>query len=233
MRGSRIGSVLLLAVAVAVAAVVVVPFLFGDRDASPGHGPAATPAPTALPSIRGVGITESDRRRLDVDGDGRADTVRLMGRSDTDGWTDLGYVEVRTASGVTQRVAVPDGYLGELRPPLDIDGDGRQQVWFTWTGGGESSQVEIYEWNDGRLVQVEVPYRRPAGSGFGIVSEDAPRSGFYVDHRLFTFTALDKRSGTRFRATLWKWRIEGARLVPVAAGQGCVQMREGQYSPCG
>jgi len=228
----RRGAVLLLAAA-ATAAVVTVPLVL-ERDGglSPEPGAAGSPsvgvseppeseAPSEPPAVpRDMAVV--DRQRADVDGDGRPDRVRLMSDSATSQEPGDGLVQVFLASGATGVAEVPFGYL-TLLPALDINGDGHEQVRLSHTEGGDSARLLVYTWHKDGLVRLEAPRDVPFAlelDGEGKVAH------YYADDRGFfswlRLEPVDPPGGSWFRVEQWSWSVDGDRLVPTPAEDGCV-----------
>lgn len=238
--------VLLLAAAAATAAVVAAPFVLEGSDGrSPEHGPAGPPSgvvseptdpePTepSEPESPAVpaDVIVMDRERADVDGDGRQDRVRLLLDSPNSDEPGDGFVEVTLAAGATSVAEMPFGYPGPLKPPFDINGDGREQVMLSHTQGGDSAALLVYSWYDGELVLTRTTGNAPLAlelDGEGTVVH------YYTDDRgLISWIRRDPVGGSTYNVQEWSWSVDGDRLVPTPARTRCVDLRaEEPPGPC-
>lgn len=229
----RRGVVLLLAAA-AVAAVAAAPFVLDGGGGASEPGPVAPPSvgvpepsepePTEAPT-EPSDVVVVERQRADVDGDGRPDRVRVLLHSLSTDEPAEGSVAVSLAAGGTGVAAVPFGYAPELLPAVDVNGDGREQVLLRHTEGGDSASLLVYTWHEGALVPARIVGHAPLMlelDGRGKVVDH------YVDARgLFSWRRLDPvdpGGAPIFMVEQWSWSVEGDRLVPTPAGQGCVDV---------
>jgi hypothetical protein len=220
----------------ATAAGIVVPFALrsGGGDVPVVQPDARTAGAFASPAELSEMVL-ADRQQADVDGDGRIDEVRLL-RAPTQRDDDPanGSVEVVLADGATLSASVPVGYFSKLQPPVDINGDGRDQVLLDFTAGGDSAPLLIYGLHDGRLVQLRADVDVPLGLGM-----DGPITGsdYYVDAtRLYSWLRTDpfEAGRTVYKVETWKWSVEGDRLMATPLGEGCVDITtEDPPQPCG
>ena len=232
--------VLLLAAAAATAAVVAAPFVLDGSDGrSPEHGPAGPPSgsvseptepeptePSESPAVP-ADATVVDRQTADVDGDGRPDRVRLLSHSTYPEDPAEGSVEVTLASGETSVAAVPFGYLGPLKPSLDVNGDGREQVLLSHTEGGDSAQLLVYTWHEDGLVLA----RQEGDAPLATVADGV--SGYYTDDRgLVSWSSRGPVGGTTYEVEEWTWSVDGDRLVPTPAGTRCKDIGTQPPRPC-
>lgn len=235
-RGPRPGLLLLAAAAATVA--VGAPFvLTGDDVDDPAPPPAGTPtpAPTTEPTTgpnptpspsSGVGLdslTEYDEQRADVDGDGRPDRVRLLLDDTAEG---VGVVEVRLAEGGTLVADIPIGYASQLEPPLDLNGDGREQVLLPFTQGGDFQQLLVYTWFENRLVLAEPEGR--SGPGLGLDGSGRTDDYYVTAGGLSSWTRGDPVDGStsRYTAPTRRWTVEGDRLVSSVGETLCVDITQ-------
>lgn len=214
-RTARLTTAALGAVLVALPGGVV-----GAAAAVAAQGAAVTRP--AAPAARGD-VT----KRIDVDGDGRADTVTL--RAVLRGGARAGYdLSVRTATGRTDRLRLPVDDLGIDRPASDfwvgvtgIDGVRGNEVVLDLVGGiGDATDVRSYAWRDGRIVLVPaagstarwpnwqigiVEFGHVVGYTFGV----GPRGVRQVTKHDLTAS----RSGRTFTGTntLYRWSRDGWR----------------------
>lgn len=238
-RAPRPG-VLLLAAAAATVALGAPFVLTGDDDSDPALPPAgsATPTPTPTPSpspSTGVdldSLTEYDRQRADVDGDGRPDQVRLL-LDDTPEGVQVGVVAVGLAAGGTVTADVPLGYSSQLEPPLDLNGDGRQQVLLPFTQGGDSQQLLVYTWFEDGLVLAE-PVGR-SGPGLGLDGRGRVDDHYAAEGGLYSWIRGEPVDGStsRYTAQTLRWTVEGDRLVSSLEETLCVDItQEEPPGPC-
>lgn len=240
-RAPRPG-VLLLAAAAATVAVGAPFVLTGDDGGDPALPPAGTPTPTPTPSPtpspspnKGVdldSLTEYDEQRADVDGDGRPDQVRLL-LDDTPEGVQVGVVEVRLAAGGTITADVPIGYSSQLEPPLDLTGDGRQQVLLPFTQGGDFQRLLVFTWFEDRLVLAEPV--GPSGPGLGLDGSGRTDDYYAAEGGLYSWIRGEPVDGSpsRYTAQTVRWTVEGDRLVSTLEDLLCVDVtQEEPPGPC-
>lgn len=121
---------------------------------------AAVSLPAVPASAHTVGV--------DVDGDGRADSVTVVQR-DRAGSTGTYHrgtttVRVRTARGqmATARVAYDGWYGATFLGTAQLDGVPGRELVVGWTAGAHSRTYRALTWRAGRLVVLSSPYG-PAG----------------------------------------------------------------------
>jgi len=233
--------VLLLAAA-ATAAVVATPFVLEDGvGTTPAPDPAGPPSgvvsePTEpeppepsepeSPAVPADTIVV-DRQKADVDGDGSPDRVRLLLDSPSPDEPGDGFVEVTLAAGRTSVAEMPFGYPG-LRPPFDINGDGREQVLLRHTQGGDFAQLLVYTWHEDGLVLARQEGAAP------LATEADGVSGHYTDDRglVSWLSRAHEAGGATYEVQEWTWSVDGDRLVPTPAGIRCKDIGTQPPRPC-
>jgi hypothetical protein len=233
--GNRL--MLLLAVA-GILAIVVIPFALKEDDGdSPVLRTGKETVAVTEPSTESGALVVVGQQRADVDGDGRADEVGLYQDPTALGEEEPahGLVKVTLDDGATSIAAVPTGYFHGLRPALDINGDGHEQVLMNHTGGGDSSQLLVYAWHDDSLGRLGADRAAPLGlelDGEGRVVDTYVQGG-----QLLSWLRKDQVSpdtGPVYNVDLWSWSVEGDRLQATPAGHGCVDLTtDDPPQPCG
>lgn len=248
-RGHRTTAVLLLAAA-ASAAVLATPFVFdGLTGSAPAPGPAvspsaaasaseapsgaATPSPTPSPAQKpddapipteGIGpFRVVDGQSADLDGDGLADLVRLKMRSTVEPVAGA-MIHIRVAGGGGGLEAYMDAPRAPQRllPPVDINGDGRQQVLGTRESDG-STEVFVIGWDENSHSATVLT---PTGDPRLVAGWDRQlrRTGFYVDadglHSWRTVEPAEPGGSSEVEIEEWSWRLRYDLPVQVALGDG-------------
>lgn len=238
--------VVLLMVAAACAVVIALPFVLGggDDDSAPVQTPSVSetapspseptpeePTPTT-PTTEPPGATLIDQQRADVDGDGQPDTVRLVLQGNDPEEPGEGTLSVDLGSGSGGGTYVPFGYLRPLEPPLDLNGDGREQVLLQHTAGGDSAQLLVFTWHEGGIVQAQYDGDAFLGlelDGSGKVAD------YYVDEGALYSWLRGEPVGTGpvYEVEQWSWSINENRLEATPAGNACVDVTtEATPQPC-
>jgi hypothetical protein len=169
-------------------------------------------------------VFERERQRADVDGDGSADRVELVKR----GWVRGGEVRaydvtVRLAGGAqTFELQMPGGLYPQLRPSVDVDGDGDREV-IVAQESGDSAQLQVFTFADG-LVLARKPADPPLASGW---DEQSRTHRTYTEGgRLYTWRDplpwANDRMAEELRVDTWRWTLDGIRLVAEEQGERCI-----------
>lgn len=191
-------------------------------SAGPSAGLSRGPSPSGSPTAVGP-FSVVDTQHADLDGDGRADRVRLMTRP-TVGDIAGAKLEIHLADRPHgSHSFLPTGLTPDrLLPAVDLNGDGREQVLAT-RESGDATELLVIGWD--------------AHSGFpGLVhpSSKAPlvaawddqfrRTGFYVDdeglHSWRTVEPMEVNGSTRVDVEEWSWVVRYDLPVEVATGPG-------------
>ncbi|HEV2889647.1 MAG TPA: VCBS repeat-containing protein [Frankiaceae bacterium] len=217
-------------------AVAVVPGGGGER----GHvATTPTASPTSPAPVLPTRIADPDRwagqdeRRVDVDGDGREDRVRVVRQgepmSDAFRWG----VEVRFGNGSTGTYLDPCcGNEGQsLGPIVDFDGDGDLEIAVSPGSTASSTGWRLLTLRDGELAQVEGPDLLQGWDAAGEHSWGcAERGGLVVATAALDMATM--KQGTTGTRTYY--RLEGTRLVEAETvtdtwGDGGARPREYDY----
>jgi len=238
---ARRGALLLLAAAASTAAVVTPFVLLNGGEGAPEPDPAGTPSvgeseptepqltepqptqPSDPPPEPGTFVVV-DEQQADVDGDGRPDQVRVLFHSRNTDEPAKGSVEVTLAAGGTTTAAVPLAYAPQLLAPVDLNGDGGEQLLLPYTEGGDAAPLAVYTWHDGALVRARQEDNAPLATEY---YGAGPVAGYYVDERgLISWYRLGDpvQNAPRFRVKQWSWSIDGDRLVPTSVEPGCLDL---------
>jgi hypothetical protein len=139
-------------VAGALSLVVVAGGAAAALNLAPGLNATKTPSPGTQPSATST-LTQSamavlDEAKVDVDGDGTAETVRILAPA-TAGDQVL---EVAWSSGAAQRAGLPNTMERGLGLPLDLDQVGGREI-VVGGGGGETSETRVFTVVGGQLVE--------------------------------------------------------------------------------
>jgi len=215
------------AVAAAVlAAAVVSPFLFHAFSTN-GDSPAPS-GPPSPSTARGPGDKETRLIRgfvADVNGDGRADEIRLsfeeFGGSTVRGFrvdADLsfgGTVSAVGDAGWSPTFIRQEFYLPGA--PHDILGIRQKH--------GDSDKGSFFALGDGRLDRLTVPSEPPLRGGTETVSGKSQTLGYGIfRHRLYSWRVdLDEQGRLVGKGQFWKWALDGIELVGIPTAKCQVQ----------
>ena len=210
-------------------AVAVAVALAGAVVAAPTATAApATPARTTAPAATQAAKTFT--HRVDIDGDGRKDTVTLRlvsSRGDVNGYR----LAVRTAKGrssslpvyVTENMNNPtprDLWVGAT----GIDGVRGNEVMLDLGGGvGDFAWIHTYTWRNGKLTPLAAPNSTRTSRSWTVTFPPFPVSGwtfsmkgdtrYVVHHQLNASPSGRTYSGTN---TTYRWTPKGWKKVSTA-----------------
>lgn len=270
-RAARAGALVL--AAAACAAVVAAPFgLGGLREGAHSPDPVAPPSDRTSPApAKPVSPSSSWRlpsdsapavgrfrvvatQHADLDGDGRVDRVRVMARP-TLGTTagvrlDADLAGPRFGS---QLFRSTDLAPTSVLPPVELGGDGREQLLYLYDHGGDR-WLMVLGW-DAHLRTIG--WLNPWSPEPLVTGTDGRgrRTGFYVDadglHSWRTVEPLDPGGTTRVDVEVWSWRprynlpVEqsvgrhrtvtrriGSGLLATSEGIRCGDVSTSEASPC-
>jgi hypothetical protein len=229
-------------VAAAVAAAIAIPIAItrlGDGEAGQGPvGHPSTPPPTQAhatatyePPAGLRNVKTVSRETADVDGDRQADEVTLHAGRLPRG-TFGGWVEVTVASGETGAAPWPDGYTPDLLRSFAIDGDGREQVLLSQSGG-DAAQLLVYTWIGDRLVHATKTSRAPLALELG----EGKYADYYTDdgglHSWLRGQPAKPGGFPMFHVQVWTWSIDGEQLTAEPEASACVDVTsQNTPSPC-
>jgi hypothetical protein len=236
--------------AVAAAAVVGAGSIALARTVSDSAGPGPAGDPTATQPTEPTEPSDStqtppspgipdamivvDRQRADLDGDGSVDQVRVaVNTRDYD--EKGGMVEATLASGATSTAPLPPGYTPRLLAPLDLNGNGHEEVLLSFTAGGDEAPLLVYTWYDGGLVRAGHSDTAPLALG---LDGQGTYADYYREGQQGLVSWLRSYrigpAGTHvFAVDQWSWTIDGARLIATPIGKACVDVTTHQRpGPC-
>lgn len=192
---------------------------------------AAAPAATAAPVMAPAATTASASvtKRVDIDGDGRADTVTLRLVS-ARGYTNGYRLSVRTAKGRTASLPV---YVDNTSDPsakdvwvgvTGVDGVLGNEVMLDLGGGlGDFGWFHTYTWRNGKLVPLAAPGSSRTSRSWPVTFPPFPVSGwtfsmkgstrYVVHHQLNPSASGRTYSGTN---TTYRWTSKGWKKVSTA-----------------
>jgi hypothetical protein len=207
----------------------------GQPSTTPTH-PTEPSDSTQTPPSSGIpdGMIVVDHQRADLDGDGRVDQVRVaVNTRDYD--EKGGMVEATLAAGGTSTAPLPPGYTPRLLAPLDLNGDGQEQVLLSYTAGGDEAPLLVYTWYDGGLVRAR--HGGSAPLALGLDGEGTYADYYRDDGGVLVSWLRDypvKPAGRPiFAVDQWSWAIDGAQLIATPIGKACVDVTSQQSpGPC-
>lgn len=275
-------TVVLLLAAAATTAVVAAPFVLDGATGPDVPGPAGTPSsgppqpagPSATPSRSDTpsnppaqeppGPPDAGRFRVvdtvraDLNGDGAADRVQLMVRRAVEGVADAKLEVVLVGEPSTSSSYLPGGWTSAvLLPPVDLNGDGREQVLLT-RESGDATELMVFGWDaDGGRPSVlwTTGGAPPLAAGWDARYR---RTGYYLDaeglHSWRTVEPMDPVGSTRVDVEEWSWSVRydlpvlvstgnpkdeqtqtqriGTGLVPTSEGVRCADIATDSADPC-
>jgi len=225
------------AAAAACAAVIAAPFLVnaGDDAGEPSPAPAPSVVPTALPPQADIGADwpSPDRpSRIDVDGDGTPDVVRVRAEPGEPLIGQRLRVEAELSSTGAVALALLDS--GEVSAnifgPAQLDGDPGKEV-LVYRDGLSVAALDLA---GDRLVEPDVAETPPLL--VGIVEEPSTGRGFesrvwVQDGTLSSYLSDDSFSGGNplntpmvYPVSVTTWSLEDGALVPSEPLRQCVDV---------
>ena len=201
--------------AAALAAVVASPFVVDGLQPDPAPAPAPAtqlPSPSTSPSpkaTKSAGRVVTRHQTADVDGDGRADQVRLTYR--VGGKTRLipARVSVELASGGTTSDTLHVSEPPMLDEPRDINGDGRRVI-VTSAETGDAFIPQLFAFRQGRIQHLATAYQAPAL--VNSVDADGHVLRFWWDDqdRLFSVQGLTATRNNHSTVAVYHWTVRPA-----------------------
>lgn len=187
--------------------------------------PSAGAAPAAVSRTTATVVTH----RVDIDGDGRKDTVTLRlvsSRGDLNGYR----LAVRTAKGRSSSLPV---YVDNMNDPTPrdlwvgatgIDGVRGNEVILDLGGGlGDFAWIHTYTWRNGKLTPLAAPNSTRTSRSWPVTFPPFPVSGwtfsmkgdtrYVVHHQLNASPSGRTYSGTN---TTYRWTPKGWKKVSTA-----------------
>jgi hypothetical protein len=215
------------------------PGLAGDNGYanSPSTSPTSAPSTPSSPP-REPALAEYDQAQADVDGDGAADTIRvLVPEADADEGMDMS-MDVRLEVEFAADVATVELRLGEMLIPTiagtpDLEGNGTDEVVLSFSGG-DAGWLRVFTWNGDTLVQAEPGPDSMADlvDGGALYSEEGVASSALVDGGLISWVPTNDESAP-FEVRVWTWQLDGTLLVATEAEQiQCFRPGEQSPKPC-
>jgi hypothetical protein len=232
------------AVAVAgVAAGAVIDFPDGTPEPEIAETPSVsqTSAPSPpTPSPNEPSMAEYDQARADVDGDGAADTIRvLVPEADAGAGTDESLVsddvrlQIEFAAGAEVGLGFGQGLAPTIAGTPDLDGNGTAEVVLSFSGG-DAAWLKVFTWDGETVVPAQPANGSPADlvDDGGLYTEAETVSSALVDRGLISWVPTGDFSDP-FVVKVWTWQLDGAQLVATEADQLQCIMSPGQFpEPC-
>jgi hypothetical protein len=207
----------------------------GCRDAAlqdtstTGDAPAPAPstAGSALPGTGGerLGWPVTGRSRVDVDGDGVEERLRLRARE----WPGRGdplQVVVTFADGTTSVTDLVHQPFAAVFRSADIDRHPGAEVFLLREVPRRT--FAVLTWRDGGLVEIRTPRGRPLTDDFQRkhahrwwVEDGQVLSYVSEDPFHFGYDTVDTPATYAVRAQ--RWSVQGLRLTPYPMGRYCVR----------
>jgi hypothetical protein len=225
-------------VAAVVAAGVGVVSAVDFHDQARGPGYTDSPS-TPTSSANKPALAEYDRARADVDGDGAADTIRVMvPKADADEGHDVSMVskdvrlQVDLATGGTVELSFGEALAPTISGTPDLDGNGTAEVVLSFSGG-DAAWLRVFTWDGDTVVQAGPAHDSPADlvddGGLYIGPETA--SSALVDGGLISWVSTADTSAP-YEVRVWTWQLDETQLVATEAEQTqCIN--PGHYpKPC-
>ncbi|MCD4532924.1 hypothetical protein LRP67_02360 [Nocardioides sp. cx-169] len=222
--------------AAACAAAIAAPFLVDLGDGEPAPNP---PAVSPQPDIGGGWEVVEQVVRVDVDGDGTADRVRVRQEPGQELIGPRLRVEADLTDGERVFGIVPSGEVGYGVPQgVQLDNDpGRELILYR-----DGLPFAVLDLVDGRLAEPSRPSRPPLLNG--IVPADDGRgreSALWVDgETLLTYLTVDTFSGgeplslpPEYAVDVTRWSLDDGTLVPTSLGEQCLDAVDGPTTPEG
>lgn len=230
--------------AAVVTAGVVTASLLDLPDPAGDHRYASTPStsPTSIPSTptpppREPASTEYDQARADVNGDGAADTVRVL-VAETDAGEDLDVsidvrLQVELAAGATVELGLGDTLIPTIAGTPALDGNGADQVVLSFSGG-DAGWLKVFTLDGDTLVQAE-PAPGSVGDlvyDGGLYSEEGVAGSVLVDGHLISWVPTGDESPP-FQVRAWTWQLDGTLLVATEVEEiHCFRPGQQYPEPC-
>ena len=241
-------------VAAAAAAAIAAPFVYdavtsGSSAPDPAvPSPSVDPTPVAPPPDVGAGWTVTQRDRVDLDGDGAPDALRV--RADGDEYTaDRLRLEADLSDTGTTTYGVVDagGSDYSIVGTVDADSDGGSEVvLYVGAGeadivGGDESRFSVVDLVGGYLVAVPQDDAAPLRSGLLVDRKTDARvtlafvtSRWLSDGTLYSSQSvssyptygMSQEVPDPYVADVWAWRLVDGVLTPQAQPQLCIPVGE-------
>lgn len=220
--------------AAACAAVIVAPFVLSGGDDNSGPSPMPSPTVTHLPPQQDVGgdwAVRDDEQRIDLDGDGTPDTVRVRAEDGDPIYGRL-RIEADLSSTGTQVFGIVDSGGLDFGVPEGIQADsdaGRELVLYR-----DGLNLAALDLVDGQLLDVTPPASQPLVNGT-VRAEDPGRgyaSRWWIEpgtRVLHSYLSLDSFAGVEplqtppvYPVEVTSWSLADGSLVPEDLGRQCV-----------
>ncbi|PSK98660.1 hypothetical protein CLV30_11943 [Haloactinopolyspora alba] len=211
-----------------------------SASSSPDPSPSPSPDPSTPTSPpREPALAEYDQARGDVDGDGAADTIRVMiPEADAEQGQDVGilstdvWLQVEPTAGAPVEVAFGETLAPSIAGTPDLDGNGTADVVLIFSGG-DAGSLQVFTWDGDTVVQAEPGPGSPADlvDDGGLYMDTYIGSFALVDGGLISWVSTgDASEPDEVRA--WTWQLEENRLVATETDQAHC-MRAARYPvPC-
>lgn len=209
-------------------------------DPGYANSPSTSPAPrTPTSPLREPALAEYDQARGDVDGDGAADTIRvLVPEADAGQGQDVILVstdvrlQVELAAGATVELSFGETLAPTIAGTPDLDGNGSAEVVLSFSGG-DAGWLKVFTWDGDTVVQAEPDPGSPTDlvDDGGLYTDPYAGSSALVDGGLISWVSTGDTSAP-YEVRVWTWQLDENRLIATEADQ--IQcMSPGQYpEPC-
>jgi hypothetical protein len=203
---------------------------------TPSTSPTPAPStPTAPPSE--PALAEHDQAQADVDGDGGADTIRVVvPEADANEGLDMSTdvrLQAELAAGATVEIRLGEGLIPTIAGTPDLDGNGTDQVVLSFSGG-DAGWLKVFTWDGDTLVQAEPDPGAEAELVFdgGLYSEAGIVSSVLADGGLISWVPTSDETAP-FEVRVWTWQLDGTLLVATEADElQCFSPGEQYPEPC-
>ncbi|HEX6232426.1 MAG TPA: hypothetical protein VFZ63_04805 [Jiangellaceae bacterium] len=235
-------------VAAGFAASSVVDFPRAAQDPGYANSPSAAvsvaprPAPSTPPSRPGEPtLAEYDQARADVNGDGSADVIRILGAEAdaADGQEEtMASADVRVDVELTGSRAEMVLVLDETLVPTivgtpDLDGDGAAELVLSFSGG-DAGWLKVFTWNGENVVKAEPDPDSLSDliDNGGLYSQEGVASSVLADDGLISWVPIGDESAPA-EVRVWTWQLHGMLLVAAEAEQTqCFRPGQQYPRPC-